>query len=370
MNASEALAAARTQLVLRHPFFGMLALRLRLVERTDLPFKTMGVDGKHMYYDPDFVRSCPKSLLQAAVAHEVVHCALNHISRRGTRDAMRWNKAIDYATNLILDDAGLEVDMTNWLFDERFKDMSAEEIYDRLQSECDDGGSGSSSGSGDQAVFDEHMAGHDKLDEQQWAAATIQAAQAAQAVGKLPGSLRRLVDDLLEPQIDWREKLAQFMHAARGLSDYSWMRPQRRMLVYGTVLPSMEGRALGTLVAVSDDSGSVDSKMLQALASEINGIAISTSPEKLIHISCDARINHVAEFSPHDEFVMTSNGGGGTDFRPPFAYVDEHGIQPQCLIYLTDGYGPFPTEAPSYPVLWVMTTNVVPPWGEYVRIRL
>lgn len=370
MNASEALVMARTQLVLRHPFFGMLALRLRLVERTDLPFKTLGVDGKHLYYDPDFVQTCPKGRLQAAVAHEVVHCALSHISRRGARDPMRWNKAIDYATNLILDDAGLDVDKENWLFDLRFKDMSAEDIYNQLQSE--DGGKdgGNATGTGNQAVFDAHMTGGDEVDDQQWAAAAVQAAQAAQAAGKLPGSLRRLVDEMLEPQIDWREKLAQFMHAARGLSDYSWMRPQRRMLVYGTVLPSMEGRALGTLVAVSDDSGSVDSKMLQALASEINGIAISTSPEKLIHISCDARINHVAEFSPHDEFVMTSNGGGGTDFRPPFAYVDEHGIHPQCLIYLTDGYGPFPTEAPPYPVLWVMTTKVVPPWGEHVRIEI
>jgi len=372
MNARQALTVTRSQLVLRHPFFGMLALRLRLVERTDLPFKTMAVDGTNLYYDPDFVARCPRARLMAAVGHEVLHCALEHINRRGAREPLRWNMAIDYATNLILADAGLDVDQEKWLYNEKFKDMTAEEIYNLLppQQNDDDGGSG-----GGQGVFDDHMPASGTSEEQQaqahsWKTATVQAAQAAAARGKLPGTLQRLVDDMLEPRVDWREKLAKFMHAGKGYQNYNWMTPQRRMLVHGLVLPAMDGKQMGTIVAVSDDSGSFGAKELQALASEINGISISTQPERLIHISCDAAVNHVAEFSPTDMFVMESKGGGGTDFRPPFDYVEKHGIAPQCLIYLTDGYGPFPSEPPAYPVLWVMTTDVVPPWGEYVRIEL
>lgn len=365
MSAQEALTIARTQLVLRQPFFGTLALRLRMVEKTDLEYKTMAVDGRHLYYDPEFVLRTPKARLQAAVAHEVLHCALDHIPRCGARDEGRWNRAIDYATNLILVEAGFDVDRQNWLYDESFKGMSAEEIYDRLHNQPDDGKHG----------FDQHMPGQGSQQEQddqsaKWRTATIQAAQVAQQAGKLPDSLKRLIDDLLEPQVDWRERLAKFMHSGKGYQNYNWMTPQRRMLVHGLVLPAMDGKQMGTVVAVSDDSGSVGAAELQALASEINGIAISTQPERLIHISCDAAVNHVAEFGPSDMFVMESKGGGGTDFRPPFNYLEQHGILPQCLIYLTDGYGPFPPQPPSYPVLWVMTTDVVPPWGEHVRIKV
>lgn len=375
MSAHHALTVARTQLVLRFPFFGVLALQLKLVEDQNLPFKTMAVDGKNLYYDPEFVNSCPRDRLMAAVGHEVIHCALEHLGRRGPRDPKKWNKAIDYATNLILDDAGLKIDKDRWLYDPKFAGMSADEIYKLLPDEEGDEGDGAGSGSG-QGVFDDHMppAGG-TADEREavaatWRTATVQAAQAAQARGKLPGSLRRLVDELLEPQVDWREKLAKFMHAGKGYQNYNWMTPQRRMLVHKLVLPSMDGKQMGTVVAVSDDSGSIGAKELQTLASEIAGISISTQPERLIHISCDAAVNHVAEFSPTDTFVMESKGGGGTDFRPPFDYLDEHDITPQCLIYLTDGYGPFPEHPPSYPVLWVMTTDVVPPWGEYVRISV
>ena len=81
-------------------------------------------------------------------------------------------------------------------------------------------------------------------------------------------------------------------------------------------------------------------------------------------------LNHVAEFAQGEQFKMVSKGGGGTDFRPPFEYVEREGITPACLIYLTDGYGPFPQNPPPYPVLWAMTTDVVPPWGEYVKVEV
>lgn len=123
-------------------------------------------------------------------------------------------------------------------------------------------------------------------------------------------------------------------------------------------------------VVVSDDSGSISDKVLSAMSAEINGIRASVRPQQTMHISCDAAINHEQMFEPDDDFVMVSKGGGGTDFHPPFERIEELGLKPDCLVYLTDGYGPFPDQEPQYPVLWCMTTDVVPPWGDYVRIEV
>ena len=91
-------------------------------------------------------------------------------------------------------------------------------------------------------------------------------------------------------------------------------------------------------------------------------------PESLTNIYCDAAIAHIDVFEKHDTPTFEMHGGGGTDFRPPFEHVAAEDLAPKCLVYLTDGYGPFPKDPPPYPVLWLMITDVVPPWGEVVRI--
>lgn len=357
-EAKNKLTAARSQLILDHGFFGMLALRLRLVERPDV--KTLAVDGRCIFYNPEFVLGLSDSLRRSALAHEVMHCVLAHISRRGGRTPQRWNRAGDYALNQILADSGFEIG-ENWLLDQAFKGLTADEIYNRLPEDDGEGGD----------ALDEILDGSDQpgASEIDWTLATSQAAQVAKANGKLPGSLERFVEQVLKPKVDWRERLRRFV-TERSKNDYSWSRPQRRFLAQGLVLPGLYSESMGTAVAVSDDSGSITDDVLQALATEIDSIRLTTQPERLIHISCDAAINHVGEFTAHEPFRMVSKGGGGTDFRPPFDYLETSDIRPACLVYLTDGYGPFPDAPPPYPVLWVMTTEVVPPWGEHVRIEI
>ena len=128
-KAAQKLSLARTKLILEHGFFGLLALRLQFVERVDIP--TLAVDGKHIFYNPDFVLSLSDKITQSAVAHEVMHCVLAHISRRGSRDPKKWNVAGDYALNQILVDSGFTLG-DNWLIDNKFKGMSADEIYNLL----------------------------------------------------------------------------------------------------------------------------------------------------------------------------------------------------------------------------------------------
>ena len=357
-QAEAALVRARTQLLLEHPFFGTLALRLRTTERTDI--KTLAVNGRDMLYNPDFFLGLAPEHQISAVAHEVAHCALDHIARGQNRSKGRWNRACDYAANLILEQAGLSI-KEGWLLDQQFVGMSAEEIYNLLPEDGNDG-------------QDEILPNDVSPEEREqmnvdWQNAVAQAAKVAADAGKLPGCLERFLEDGREATVDWRAVLRTFTgHVTRN--DFSWMRPNRMMMAQGVIIPGLYSESMGTAVVVSDDSGSVSSDILAALAAEIDSIASMAEPEKLIHISCDCEINHVAEFAQGEQFKMVSKGGGGTDFRPPFEYVAREGIAPSCLIYLTDGYGPFPDAPPPYPVLWAMTTNVTPPWGEYVRIEV
>lgn len=364
-NSAEALkklTVARAQLLLNkgHGFFGMLALRLKLVERTDIP--TLAVDGKHCFYNADFVvNELSDSLTRSALAHEVMHCVFHHIGRRGTRDPRKWNKAGDYAINLVLEEAGFDIGQT-WLLNPAYKGMTADEIYNLLPD--DDGGNDD--------PLDEILngeAGAQEHDEVDWKLATVQAANAAKAQGKLPGSLQRFVDDATAPpKVNWKDQLRQFITQI-SKDDYAWSRPNRRFLSAGVYLPGLWSENMGEIVVVIDTSGSIDQHTLDVFGSEIKALVSAVRPIKTHVVYCDAMVNHVDEYEAHDELKFEMCGGGGTDFRPPFDYVQEQGIKPECLVYLTDGYGPFP-DAPEYPVLWCMTTEVKAPLGETIEIEV
>ncbi len=354
-DAARALTRARTQLLFNHGFFGALALRLRFTE--DETIKTLNVDGKTVRYNPEYVLTLSNDVCMAALAHEVMHCVLDHMSRLSSREPRRWNRAADYAINQMLQDAGMTLG-DGWLIHAQFAGMSADEIYTILPDDPEE-----------EAQDEMSNGGRGTPQAAEWQIAAAQAAQAVAAHGKLPGALQRFLEENGKPKVDWRAFLRRFV-TARSKNDSSWAHPQRRFLAYGLVLPGLYSESMGCMVAVSDDSGSVGDDMLKALSTEIDAIASACTPQRLMHISCDCEINHVGEFGPDEKFVMTSKGGGGTDFRPPFEYIKEQSVRPACLVYLTDGYGPFPETAPDYPVLWCMTTEVIPPWGEHVRIEL
>ena len=126
---------------------------------------------------------------------------------------------------------------------------------------------------------------------------------------------------------------------------------------------------MGEIVVAIDTSGSIDQPTLNAFGAEIKAIVGNARPKKTTVIYCDAAVNHVDTFEPNDELHFDMHGGGGTNFCPPFEYVAENGLKPVCFVYLTDGYGPFPS-APEFPTLWCCTTEVVAPFGETVPIEV
>lgn len=358
------LTKARAGLILDQPFFGALALRLKLIENNQLP--TLAVDGKCIYFNSKFVEELPLDLCKSAIAHEVMHCVFDHMARVGQRDRAKWNQAGDYAINDELQKAGFMLG-EGWLHNPHFSGMSADHIYNLLPDNPPDAGQ-PGGGLCDimPAAQDQSAATQDRVD---WQVATAQAAQAAKAMGKLPGSLERFIEGVLHPQVDWRSVLRRFMQEV-AKSDYTFAKANRRYIPHGYYLPSMHSEGAGSIVCVIDTSGSIDQPTLEAFGAEIKSIHEDLKPTALHVIYADAAVNHMDTFGPDDSPVFKMRGGGGTDFRPAFAHVEEQGLQPVCLLYLTDTYGAFPEHEPEYPALWVKTTDGATPWGEEVRIEL
>ena len=366
MSEKEKIAKARAQLIIGQPFFGTLALRLKMTEDNSIP--TACTDGEAIYYNSEFAQSITLNELKGLIAHEVLHCAMLHHARRGTRHPKKWNYACDYAINPILIKAKFELP-EGGLQDPIYSNKSAEEIYSMLPPEPPGGGSWDDAkpGLGDVMDAPGKVEGQ-AVSEAEWKIATVQAAQVAKQAGRLPAELDLFISELLSPQLPWRDILRRFV-TIRSKDDYSWARPNRRHIAAGLYLPTAWSESMGPIVLAVDTSGSISQTELDIFSAEINAIVQDTRPSRTYVIYCDTRVHCVEEFSPDEEITLVPHGGGGTDFRPPFDYVENENIEPKCLIYLTDGYGPFPEE-PGYPTLWVCTSEIKAPFGETLEIKI
>lgn len=365
-EAKTKLIKARISMIMKQPFFGTLALRLKLIEDDTLEPPTAMTDGRNLYYHPKWVLDNEHEVVMSMVAHEVGHNIFEHIGRRKGRTPMRWNQAGDFVINNILKDSGFTFPDT-WLFDKTYANMSTDQVYQALPPEPP-GGGGNGVGSPFDSVGDK-LNGDAQTITDDWQIATVQAATAASQAGNLPASLKRFVDEITTPKADWRAVLRRFMTEV-SREDYSYARCNRKFASLGIFLPGLYSESMGEIATAIDTSGSITKEMLKVFGSEISDIKNQMRPTMTRVIYCDAAVDHVDEFEEYDEPKFEMHGGGGTDFRPPFKLVEEQSWTPKCFVYLTDGYGPFPAQAPDYPVLWCMTTDVQPPWGEVVRIEV
>jgi predicted metal-dependent peptidase len=203
----------------------------------------------------------------------------------------------------------------------------------------------------------------------EWNIAADQAMRSAKACGHEPANLDRPLSESRETKQDWRTILRDFI-AARTPSDYRWSPPNRRYVASGVYLPSVERGGLGTIVIGVDTSGSIGEDELEQFAGEISAISDEAQPEAIHVVYCDAAVQSSQQFGPSEPINLEPKGGGGTDFRPVFEWVDANQIGPVCLIYLTDlcchSYPPIP----EYPVLWVTDSRREAPFGETIQISV
>lgn len=377
MTAAEKITKARAGLVLDLPFFGSLALRLKC--KPDETCQTAWTDGQSIGYNPEFIDPLPLDQVKGLLAHEVMHLACSHHTRRGNRDPKKWNIAGDFAINQILEDSKIALP-SGRLLDPAYRGMSTDEIYSKLpipqEQDGNDGKQGNDPGKCGEIRDAQGKNGQKPSEadlsqsEQDWKIAVTQAAQQAKAMGKLPDSLKRLVGEILKPAVDWKDVLRRFVDQS-AKNDYSWSRPNRRFIGQGLYLPSLHSEELPPIVIAVDTSGSIDSDIINQFSAEITAILEDYKTSCTV-IYCDSKIGHIETFASDDlPLKLNPVGGGGTDFRNVFTFLELHDKLPSCLVYLTDLAGTFPNQEPAYPVLWakIGDYNIKAPFGEEVKIN-
>lgn len=375
MKALDKILKARSILILDHPFFGSLALRLELVE--DDRFETTAVNGKNMCYNPNYIETLSINETIGLLAHEVMHIALGHIWRRDERNRQTWNAAADFAINENLTEAGFT--LPNGAFiNPKYRSLSAEEIYKLLPLQKDkDKKKDSVKGMDETDRTDPGKCGgimdaDDRQEEEkevkaEWQAAVVQAAQLSK--GNLPASIKRHIQEITCPTIPWHILLRDFVEKT-ARNDYDWTRPNRRYIGLGVILPSLISEQLPEVVIAIDTSGSIDQKALSVFVAEASNI-LGAYDTTIRVIYCNNRVQGEEIYMQADlPMKLKPKGGGGTDFRPVFKYIEKKNITPACLIYFTDLCGTFPKQEAEYPTMWLtQTENYKAPFGITVEFK-
>lgn len=359
MPAKDKLIKSRVSMLLKYPFWGPLAARLKLEEVEWC--KTIATDGRKFYYNKEFVEKLSDGEMIFGFAHELGHIIFDHMTRRGDKEPQVWNMAGDYVINnmLIRESVGTAITTVPILADRKYEGKTADEIYDELMSNAvkiqlpfDDHLDIEGDGDGNETDADGNPTNgkgkpkFKKLSEEEkkalrdeWREAVIQAAKQAGA-GNTPGAIQRLVKDITAPVMDLRDLLRiQFSGSVK--SDYTWMRPNRKAWHTGAVLPGqIPGEELDIVVAL-DASGSIDESMLMDFLGMVQGSLDQFTSYKVRVITFDTDVYNEDTFTSDDGRSMGEYevaGGGGTSFECVWQWMKDQDIVPHQLVMFTDGY--------------------------------
>jgi predicted metal-dependent peptidase len=373
--------------LMRDPRFALWS-GILMVGRTSVVdnIPTACTNGRDEKYGRKFVAGLKEPELNFVVLHENLHKAFRHLTTwRKLHDENHSlaNAACDYVINLKLKDLDPServIAMPRWadgvlkgkpmgLIDEKYRGLNAKQVFDLLKQEqkdkgdgnpCDDGdpsdqegGSNKGQGQGQgKGGFDDHdwdgakemTEEEKKVLEREIDQAIRQGVMAHQKIaGTGGGDIDRDLLDLLEPKVDWREMLREFVKSTCSAKDTSsWRKVNRRFLSMGTYMPSLIGEKVGHLVIAVDTSGSVGQEELSGFLTEVRGIAEEVKPSQVDLIYWDSRVAGHEEYTESDVGNIINStkprGGGGTSPSCVSEYLKEKRIEPECIIVLTDGY--------------------------------
>ena len=329
---------------------------------------TAATDGKRIYFNPSFFSSLKKPERIGVLAHEIMHVALMHMIRLGTRDHNVYNQAGDYVINDILRNSGYILPEPH-LYDAKYHGWSTEEVYDDLIEE----GAGQDKPNilGGDIDYSEGESSEVKGDIATSVQDTVMKARAQAKMdsneqGTIPGEVDRLIDELINPVLDWTQLLARFMDS-NAKNDYTWTRPNKRFFP-NHYMPSMYSESIDHVTVTVDTSGSVTDDMLSEILTEIKSVYDTYQPNNMTIIDCDSSIHHIHHVDDSTDIMsLKFTGGGGTSFIPPLDYCKEHGTN--VLLYFTDLYAEriCPDDGYEFDTLWICYSNHEPQeYGETI----
>lgn len=353
-------------------------------------------DGSHLILNPETFFKFSLDERVFIVAHEILHCILNHCSlgysmrKQGAvkyvdgsqlpYDQTLMNVAMDLVINDILIHDKIGKFPSEGVHDPKVatRDDTFVDAYKKVWQDPDKFPSKFPSGGFDVIMDPGTSQGKDPGQAQQdrsqtaWDTAVAAAISAAKMQGKLSASLERLLSEIVDPTVSWQDHIRALFARRIGGGGYDWRKPDRTFIIRDIYVPRRSGNGCGTVVVAVDTSGSIGQKELDVFFGEMRGILDDVRPQQIHIVWCDAKVHHVDTVDDSEDIkTLKPHGGGGTDFRPVFDWIYNQGDQPDALVYLTDGYGAFPDQAPPYPVIWGdISKRVEYPFGDVVSVEI
>jgi predicted metal-dependent peptidase len=360
---------AKIGLMTKHNSIFITTILFSLKHTWDESCKTAGTNGVDLVIAPTWFMSMTAGARMGLLAHEAWHVAFNHMTRGDSYEHKEYNIAADHVINVMLKDASYELPEGGY-GDFKYRGWSTDEVYKDLQSNPKPpppkGGEGSG-GCGQDIKYpsdekDKDGKGNtqkqkDNLQrkiEDTLIKATTQSKIMGDAAGTIPGDISRMLDELLNPKLDWKTLLSNYMNAF-AKEDYSYQRPNKRFMP-DFFLPGMHSESLGEICFACDASGSVSQADFTAYLNEINYVKEELNPVLTTIIDFDTRINNVHSLGQDDSIEgIKFTGGGGTNLTPVFDYYSDR--KPVVLVVFSDLYCSMIKNDPGYPVLWVCVNN-------------
>jgi len=416
MTHEEKITKAKAKLMLDHPYFGTIAAALKIEKNDNIELFLS--NGTQLQYNDEYFDTLTVEEVEFAIANGAMHTVLGHQNRAGDRYDWLWQLATDYTINAMLIKNGMHIpERAN--YHERFEGMYAEEVYEELRRDIMNEELSSDESLKEQAHNESGKENHERVSQEglqqpdDWNKDVERPRQSATAdgststntqhnkreveasddeneeklsdeelealrqelqehfeqtfnklgrQGELPKDLHFVVPEYFSHKVDWREILFRYI-ASYAKSTYSFMPPNMKYLYRGICLPSLSSDLLRIIIAI-DTSGSINKSLLATFLGEVSSIMQSYPNYEIDLITADTKVHSHKVFLPTEELEYEVSGGGGTDFRPVFEYIDQHIDYPTLLLFFTDGHGTFPEEEVSYDVMWVMPEEVDVPFGE------
>jgi len=388
LTPEQRLHKATTDIVGRDEFVALAGVLMIGSKSVVDGLPTACTNGRDEMYGREFVDGLTDAEFRFVILHECFHKMYRHLStwkHLWDKDRSKANQACDYAINVKLYDT--EAYRNGWismpkggLLDEKYRGMDTKQIWDLLPEDEQGGQGGNGTGNGSHGGFDEHDwegAKEMSAEEAGELAKEIDEAlrQGAVLAGKVGSGGDRLIGELLETKKNWKELLRDYVSATCAGKDYStWRKPNRRYVGMDMLMPSSISESVGELVLAIDMSGSIFQQILNNFFTEVKGVCDQVHPSKVHIIYWDTEVckHEIYMDKDVDDIVKSTKpaGGGGTMVECVPQFLNEHGIKPECVIVLTDGYLGGSWGQWSVPVLWCIHDNkhAKPTVGSVVHI--